>query len=134
MQENSSPLSVTKARSSILVLVQGSKLSENFDDRGRDLLESSESGLISSRKITWLAVVQTLMYQDAEFELDALGHSVQLKLIVCMFARMHVSCVLLYTLLICIACMYCIYVSMHACKHLSGAILALLKYMEHAYL
>ena len=41
----------SKARSSILVLVLGTKTSDDFDDRSRDLLQSSDSGLILSAKL-----------------------------------------------------------------------------------
>src|SRR6218665_2356967 len=40
----------SKARSPILVLVLGTKTSDDFDDRSRDLLQSSDSGLILSAK------------------------------------------------------------------------------------
>src|SRR6218665_3492950 len=40
----------SKARSPILVLVLGTKTSDEFDDRSRDLLQSSDSGLILSAK------------------------------------------------------------------------------------
>src|SRR6218665_3505150 len=40
----------SKARSPVLVLVVGTKTSDEFDDRSRDLLQSSDSGLILSAK------------------------------------------------------------------------------------
>jgi len=40
----------SKARSPILVLVLGTKTSVEFDDHSRDLLQSSDSGLIFSTK------------------------------------------------------------------------------------
>src|SRR6218665_2841967 len=52
----------SKARSPILVLVPGTKTSDDFDDRSRDLLQSCDSGLILPTKIRWCAVVQTLMH------------------------------------------------------------------------
>src|SRR6218665_697176 len=41
----------SKARSPILVLVLGTKTSDDFDDRSRDLLQSSDSGLILSANV-----------------------------------------------------------------------------------
>src|SRR6218665_877473 len=72
---------ISKARSPILVLVTRTKTSDEIDDRSRDLLQSSDSGLILSTKIRWFAVVQTFMHQDGKFEPDALAYSKPLKLI-----------------------------------------------------
>src|SRR6218665_1372383 len=71
----------SKARSPILVLVLGTKTSDDFDDRSRDLLQSSDSGLIFFCQIRWCAVVQTFIHQDGKFELDALAYSKPLKFI-----------------------------------------------------
>ena len=43
-------LATSKARSPILVFVPGTKTSDEFDDRSRDLLQSFDSGLILSAK------------------------------------------------------------------------------------
>ena len=73
----------SKARSPILVLALGTKTSDEFDDRSRDLLQSSDSGLILIVcQIRWCTVVQTfIIHQDGKFELDALAYSKPLKLI-----------------------------------------------------
>ena len=53
------------------VLVLGTKTSDDFDDRSRDLLQSPD--LV--HKLRWCAVVYAFMHHDGMFEPDALAYS-----------------------------------------------------------